>query len=333
MFDFVDGGTNSVALFFVLSGFILTYNYASLSGRSETTKYLVSRFARVWPVAVLAVALGSVGVVYASQHPGLMRDWYSVDGGAGVYLAASFVAQILMVTAWAPFAAIQGPWNGPAWSIACEAFFYALFPFLLGRLRSLSTRTVVLTALVVWVLQFLWIALLWRVNDVEPRAYWLIIRFPVTHLPEFVMGVCAGLWFLSNGSSLTTRRRNGLLAAALVGVTVFSLWRPVTPNHLMLSPFLTLLIVALAAPTCRRTSWLAWGPIVLLGEASYSLYMTHVPLMHIYEITGTNSVGRNVVALLLIVALSVVTFRAYEAPLRIVIRRRIGVRKAPAELQ
>ena len=35
MFDAVDGGTNSVALFFVLSGFILTYNYSNLSGRGS----------------------------------------------------------------------------------------------------------------------------------------------------------------------------------------------------------------------------------------------------------------------------------------------------------
>jgi peptidoglycan/LPS O-acetylase OafA/YrhL len=48
-----------VSMFFVLSGFILTYNYANLrpEGRAD---YLLIRFARIWPTHILCLIIGFV---------------------------------------------------------------------------------------------------------------------------------------------------------------------------------------------------------------------------------------------------------------------------------
>jgi hypothetical protein len=46
---FVDGGRTAVALFFVLSGFILAYNYSGLAGRSDRRAFYVNRIARSSP--------------------------------------------------------------------------------------------------------------------------------------------------------------------------------------------------------------------------------------------------------------------------------------------
>ena len=317
LFDAVDGGTNSVALFFVLSGFILIYNYSNLSGRGNVIKYLVSRFARIWPVVVLSLALGSIGVIYAALH--------GTSEFSAAALGASLLAQLFMVTAWAPFAGIQVPWNGPAWSIACEAFFYCLFPMILTLLRRRSTRVILAIIGTAWLAQLGWVALLWKLEEGEPRLYWVIIRSPVTHLPEFILGVGAGLWFLRHGSLLTPNWRNALIASSLAGVVTFSLWRPVTPNHLFITPFFCVLIVALAARPKRAESVLGWRPIVLLGEASFSLYMIHVPLLRIYQVAGLESAAWGATTVGLTVILSVFVFRAYETPMRLAIRRRVGV--------
>ena len=325
MFDAVDGGTNSVALFFVLSGFILTYNYSNLSGRGSVIKYLVSRFARIWPVVVLSLALGSIGMSYAASRGQLRVDWYGISEFSAAGLGASFLAQLFMVTAWAPFAAIQVPWNGPTWSIACEAFFYCLFPMILTLLRRRSTRVILAIIATAWLAQLGWVALLWQLEEGEPRLYWVIIRSPVTHLPEFILGVGAGLWFLRHGSLLTPNWRNALIASSLAGVVTFSLWRPVTPSHLFITPFFCVLIVALAVRPKRAGSVLGWRPIVLLGEASFSLYMIHVPLLRIYQVAGLESANWGATTVGLTVILSVFVFRAYETPMRLAIRRRVGV--------
>jgi peptidoglycan/LPS O-acetylase OafA/YrhL len=49
---------------------------------------------------------------------------------------ASF--QLTLTQAWIPKAAVA--WNGPAWSLSVEAFFYLLFPFILPKLESMSAN-------------------------------------------------------------------------------------------------------------------------------------------------------------------------------------------------
>ncbi|CAN7459439.1 hypothetical protein LJR034_002934 [Caballeronia sp. LjRoot34] len=65
----------------------------------------------------------------------LMLDRYALRSSVYISLAVSLICQLLLLNAWFPFAAIHQPWNGPSWSISCEAFFYALFPLLLRRLE------------------------------------------------------------------------------------------------------------------------------------------------------------------------------------------------------
>ncbi|WP_414172131.1 hypothetical protein [Clavibacter tessellarius] len=41
-------------MFFVLSGFILAYNYSGLSGTAERRAFYVNRIARIYPVVLLS---------------------------------------------------------------------------------------------------------------------------------------------------------------------------------------------------------------------------------------------------------------------------------------
>src|SRR5438874_2594796 len=49
-------------------------------------------------------------------------------------------ANLLLVQAWIPRESIYFGWNGPAWSLSCEAFFYLLLPLILPRVARLSAR-------------------------------------------------------------------------------------------------------------------------------------------------------------------------------------------------
>src|SRR5438105_14109782 len=59
---FMEGGAG-VPFFFVLSGFVLAYSYHDRLARPsgwELGRYALSRFARIWPVYLLSVALVAV---------------------------------------------------------------------------------------------------------------------------------------------------------------------------------------------------------------------------------------------------------------------------------
>ncbi len=329
--EFLDHGRTAVALFFVLSGFILAYNYMGLSGSAERTRFYASRIARIYPVTLLALGLGSVGVAYAVLHPGtgVLLDWYALDDASPSLLAASFLAQLTMTTAWFPLAVMTQPWNGPAWSIACEMFFYALFPFLIAKLRNLRWLHIAYVLIGGWLFQMLLILAARTFAPPEQMGY-LAYQFPLVHLFEFVMGIAAAIVFVRGGREWLSRgfRRGLTLIVALVPLTLLSLVRPVQPDYFLMTPLLGLLILGLAVNPAGRTGFLASRPLILLGEASFALYLIHAPLMMIVLIARPpEPVGWLLMAGT--VGVSIAVFRWFETPARLRTRAAI-LRLIPA---
>lgn len=54
---FLEHGYLAVSFFFILSGFILTYNYADRWPSVSLREYLLARFARIYPIYLLALLL------------------------------------------------------------------------------------------------------------------------------------------------------------------------------------------------------------------------------------------------------------------------------------
>lgn len=333
--SFLDGGRTAVSLFFVLSGFVLVYNYQGrLNDAGQRRKYFFNRLARIFPVVVLALALASVGVAYALLNPdqGLMLEWYALDSHVPVFLAASFLAQLTMTTGWLPSASLNQPWNGPAWSISCEVFFYALFPWLLAKMTRLRQSRLALVLAGAYAFQLVFILVARQFAPAGQRGF-LVSQFPVTHLFEFLIGMAAALWFARTGREWLAQRgrRAGLLAASLAAIAVISWLRPVDPAYFLLSPLFAALVVSLAAAPCDRPGWLGWKPMVLLGEASFSLYMIHIPLVYLYTLLDPPPL-LGWALLVTTIALSVLVFLKFETPARLWIRRKYGSREVPSDL-
>ena len=116
-------GHLAVDLFFVLSGFVLAYNYvdrlATWDAR-EARRFIVLRLARIYPVhlaTLLAVTLMVVAAQAAGAGDAMRADKYS---------AGDFVLNLLLVHAWVAEPTLS--WNYPSWSISPEMFAYLLFP-------------------------------------------------------------------------------------------------------------------------------------------------------------------------------------------------------------
>ena len=322
---FLDGGRTAVALFFVLSGFILAYNYPRLTGRTGRWRFYVARLARVYPMVLLGAAVGAIGMVHAWRHPGLLEPWFALTSSGPGAPAVSLAAQLTMTTGWFPFSSINQPWNGPAWSIACEAFFYALFPVLIAAARRWSVRWVVVTAAALWLLQGLWIAALDRFVP-ENRSGFVIEQFPLTHFADFVLGIAT--WRLlavriDSGRTIGRVPRLAMLVAVVLGLAALALMGSDVAAYWPMTPLFAALVGLLAISSPAR-SWLACAPLVLLGEASFSLYLLHLPLLRAAQAAGVPGGSVGTLLLVGVVGLSIPVFLLYETPIRRAIRRRAG---------
>jgi peptidoglycan/LPS O-acetylase OafA/YrhL len=330
-------GYVAVSLFFVLSGFILSYTYCGKAGARPFTprarrEFYVGRVARIYPVYVVGLAL--TAPFFVAQH---------VRAGSFGRLALEAVAVVALVQSYVPRLAMA--WNPPAWSLSTEASFYLAFPFLAPPLLRWARRSAVAVAIAGWGLclgaAFGYLAV--RPDGVamptcDTTAFWLdVLKYdPIARVPELVIGIVLGRLFLDD----EVRRRFApcasavslLAAAAVVCVLAVSDRIPYVVLHAgLLTPLFAALLFALASGAGPLAAVLSLRPVTLLGEASYSLYILHVPVFILTRKVAGALIGPAFTEraaflplyLTVVVTASIVCFRAVEVPMRVRVRARL----------
>jgi peptidoglycan/LPS O-acetylase OafA/YrhL len=270
-------GYTGVTFFFLLSGFILAYNYrdANLADPTRRKLFYRARFARIWPTLLLALAVHLPWLFnWSSMQPQPLRALMQ----SGVVLAP------LGIHAWVPGAACS--LDCPSWSVSVEVFFYALFPILLPLVLHAPSRIAVAT-LAFWTASAALTTLLWQgygggVSLIGPEPGGVgpvlvaefIKYFPMLHLPTFIAGLL--LFALWQQNRLPTA---GLLLAALAFGTLIVVLAPFIPDTILHNGVTVLawapLILACAA---MRRGPLCTAPMIFLGKISFALYLLHIPV-------------------------------------------------------
>jgi peptidoglycan/LPS O-acetylase OafA/YrhL len=321
---FATAGRLGVDLFFVLSGFILAYNYVGTVRLRGYGRFLWLRLARIYPVHLVTLVILVVAVIG-------MRTVGRSPNPASMYTAEAVLTNLLMVNAWT---GMELTWNYPAWSISAEWFAYLLFPFLaLGLARLRSARVALLLAAAS-------LATMFAVFLAFPTGW----PFPAPLVrigAEFVAGA---LLCHVYRSTLGRTWRWGTIAAGLtVAVVVGATWLEATGrNSIWVTPLLAALIVAVARADSGPGNWLARPTMVYFGQVSYALYMTHgigqlilVRLLPPHAFGGSNvalRVGIVVVYVVALLAAAIAMFRYVEEPGRHWMRRRVD-RESDATVQ
>ena len=266
--NLVRGGYYAVGTFFALSGFVLARSYGPASwNRSRLMRYGVGRFARIYPVYLLSLLIVA---------PIMFSDVFLRHGGraaGNVMLLANYG---LVLQGWSLTLPVN--WNTPAWSLSCEFFFYLCFPLAVvlvkkiswPRIWSIAGAALLLPAL----FYFIGIPPAWR---------------PIIHLSDFLLGIAAAGIFealLRCQHFLVGRGYWLYVPAALIGAAVIAY-----PNILgnasaagsVVRPMNGLLILGLALGGGMTARALSASIVVFLGQASYSLYILHIPLLWWYK--------------------------------------------------
>lgn len=321
-----DQGYVTVGLFFVLSGFVLTYAHAS----DDTVRpgpFYRARFARIYPVYALAMLLALPA--YAAFYPSLRLPAWEFPVDLGI--------RFTLLQAWHP--SWVRHYNVPSWSLSVEAFFYALFPLLRPTVMKLSRTEIPRSLIMVGVLAAFAPAFFeWMYPGTGPasdgyRA--LMIKFhPLIRLPEFLVGMLLGRLFTVSEGRLSARVADGfvLLSLSLLALAIgFRMPYVLLHTGGLTLPF-ALLIWALASGQGWTARLLSSRPMQALGNASYALYILHVPIMGVVIGRGypIATLGFGVGLTLVCIALSLVVYRLLEVPMRGWLRGPIRACSPPA---
>jgi peptidoglycan/LPS O-acetylase OafA/YrhL len=180
--------------------------------------------------------------------------------------------------------------------MSAEAFFYALFPLLLCPIRKIAGTGKLLGIIAgCWIVSMIKVPILWGMlrhawmaagSPDDPASIMAVTDYnPLARLPEFVAGMALGrLMLLRNGPRVSGARLSAMtILAATVGLAIAALGRH-CPWFLAasggLTPIFAIIIWNLTDERSLPARVLAVAPLVFLGEASYSIYILHVPLVH-----------------------------------------------------
>src|ERR1700727_1431570 len=215
LYPFINNGYGFVGVFFLISGYVLTYNYADRGKNLSKREFWLARFSRLYPVYLLVLVI-SLRM--------LVEEWHArshVEFWQGVILTP------LVLQGWSPSVATF--WNTVSWTLSSEVVLYAAFPWLIRAPWPKRPLHLILLLLCLWVIGLIPHSLYLLLNPdhivgpVDRYSSTRLIRFlkytPLPYVCTFLIGVTLGK--LQHALILTPRQRLILSAISLVFVGLF----------------------------------------------------------------------------------------------------------------
>lgn len=322
---FVEHGFVFVNVFFLISGFILSYNYFDRGTDLNKRDFWFARFSRLYPVYLLVLIISTHMLVVEWQARSHTEFWQ------GLALTP------LLLQGWSPSLATF--WNTVAWTLSCEVAFYASFPWLIRLPWPRRPSRLILLILVLWLCNmapsqlYMWLQPDHLAEPITRYTSTTLIRFlkytPFPYAATFFAGIA--LSRLQLLMTITQRQRFAIAATAITALGLFFyLVSPHIPYLILhgglLLPLFAMLVFGLSGPHAI-SSVFSWGPLLLIGESSYCLYLLHFnvfQLIHIYHLPELLHVTAldPWISYATLLALSILVYRFVENPARKALLRR-----------
>lgn len=308
--NFLHNGKFGVSVFFVLSGFILTYTHMNrFTHQLDLVDFFVARFARIYPVYLLALLL------MLPVLPKALDTW-------------SVVCVLGMVQSWTlPYSSFGVTWVMQAWTLSVELFFYICFPLFLVLMRNIKHQTVVIglffATLLIVVLGTPWIDP--GVRDVPflPRALTPIL--PILRLPEFIFGMLICKFMFSAPLAGEKISGFGFSLVTLIAIITLLAFSEMVQIKSLSTVIFGIFIVQLSCGRNLLVSLLSNKLMVLLGGASYALYIMQGPIRQWLYWAVSHSFFSDKIASVLnpifAISLSILIYVYWEQPARVAVRR------------
>ncbi|PMQ06020.1 O-acetyltransferase WecH [Dyella sp. AD56] len=257
-----------VDLFFLISGFIMLVTTRRSDGsKGYVATFFIKRFARIWPVYVIATAILLLLISYRREP---FLSWHGFR---------HLVEYLFFLPLHGPNGGDPGvviPALSVGWTLNYEMYFYAVLAasLLFGRAR--------------WLAFFLWMALTLLVIpgvfsatplSVDPsvnyqfHGYLRLATNPIILL--FAAGVIIGIIY-DTRLTIANPFYGRLSIFAVVCMVIFQYCSGFRADHGLFNWGLTLVPLMLVLALALKTiDWEVSRPLLYLGDISFSLYLFH----------------------------------------------------------
>lgn len=265
---FFNSGPSGVALFFVISGFIMVYiTQHTTNSFHSVYKFIVRRFVRIWPTYAVITIL-----------------YFIIQSRIG--LQAGAIKSVLLSLLFIPVTHTEPPFYGYAflpvgWTLNYEIYFYILvaISMFFARFRWIAFFVMIIITLIIMPLTLSYLTLETQRTPDLGNGYLNMIMNPI--IWNFVYGVVIGLIYIN-------RRLFPFFAMVFSRIWLvflfisLALWQYWSGFFGGLGPLQwgfgsSLLFIAFLFYNARRPiAFPDW--IVKIGDMSFSVYLVHLPV-------------------------------------------------------
>lgn len=290
-----------VTYFFILSGFVLTYSYRNRIDKFDGKVYynfMLSRLARVYPIYFFAMCLS----IYVGIH------W-----NHEVFSLSRILLNTFLLQAWNPPQLI----NFPSWSLSCELFFYGVFIFLLLKIKKVEKEHWLPLILVLYILELLVIIICYQLLEANLGSK----LNPIFHALQFLIGIVAAFIHMENEKKYIISQKTNISIVIMLVLLMFFL-KPLSGYEPESVPLYVFFILLVSHKSFPLANFFSKKRFVLLGNASFSLYILQGPLVTtIHKVVNlekyiTNGDIRLLVLATMVTAICVVLYIFIEKPLQ-----------------
>ncbi|MGJ8663262.1 MAG: acyltransferase family protein, partial [Marinicella sp.] len=298
---FAQFGYAGVDVFFVISGYVIWKSSQSNSGKS-TPHFIYNRLTRIylgyWPYFLLYLAVVYFFASGKLNNANLLGSFFLTEIG---------IHKLLIPIAW---------------TLTYEMYFYLCFTVLMLLPKNLLPMMIKLLIVFIVLIQGYHILF----NDIYTHANFPYIDFYLTFLTspfclEFLMGCLVAIFFEKN--RIKHLKIPLLLAAVVLIAGLFYQQQYIMPEGLLAQGYylpqrvmfwgtVSVLLVASVVELNKRGTILLPKMSHLLGGASYSIYLSHIPIIFLFSHLGFVTYFRNQLKLpdlgFLIIALCVIIY-------------------------
>jgi exopolysaccharide production protein ExoZ len=256
-FNLFQAGWSGVDYFFVLSGFIMVYVHRSAIGKKDQLKsFLVKRAVRIYPIYWIVTL---IVLVFFLVVPGFGNNQ---DLGFG-----KIITSLLLLPN------NDLPILNVGWTLIYELYFYFLFCIAIW-FKPKHSVPILSTWLFVTILHF------WEIVKFPDSFLLLNLVFGNMNL-EFVLG-CLAAYIVIKYNNKLGKYRWILFGIANLGYVILGMlvaWRDIDLDRINTCGVLAALLIIAATSIDLKDSPKIPYLLIFLGDASYSIFLTHGPLI------------------------------------------------------
>ncbi len=256
-----------MTLFFVLSGFVIYYNYADKIRDQGIIiggyHFIAARIARLYPLYALVLFL-----TLDSIPSGAFHNKHNAE-----------LAYLTMTQSWFNFQLVFFP---PAWSISTEWFFYFAFLFLMPLVELINRPRLILSLYLLTVFLLFPSILDFQISNFGNKNGWVTYFSPFTRVFDFFAGVLAARAYMCVRDRMRTINKTEYFVLILMVILCLLLiaFDPlrnttfaVLLSNFLYTPPLAISIFLLSRFQTMFSRLLTSRLLLFIGEISYSVYL------------------------------------------------------------